>query len=70
MRKQPTLLVGGYIKTDLLDVNFIKALAIDAYTINTNTLFAKNIATASSAKRVEITSDLNNIRIFDASGNV
>lgn len=65
-----TLLVGGYIKTTLLDVDFIKALAIDSYNINSVNLTARNIATSASGKRVEITGGLNNIRIYDSAENV
>lgn len=70
MRNTNTLLVGGYIKTTLLDVAFIKALAIDSYIINSDILVSQNIATSDSGKRVEITAAMNNIRIYDASGNV
>ena len=70
MRNTNTLLVGGYIKTNLLDADFIKALAIDSYTINSVNLTARNIATSASGKRVEITAGMNNIRIYDASENV
>lgn len=70
MKNTNTLLVGGYIKTTLLDVDFIKALAIDSYTINSVNLTARNISTSASGKRVEITAAMNNFRIYDASENV
>lgn len=70
MEVKYTLSVGGYLKTTLLDTVFIKAQAVDAFTVNADSLTSRNIATASTGKRVEITALSNNFRIYDDSDNV
>lgn len=65
-----TVIEGGFLKTNLIDVDWLKATAINADYIESLELVSKIIRTANSGKRVEINDVTNNISIYDTNGKL
>lgn len=63
-----TVIVGGFIKTSLLDAAYIKSDIINADYIETLGLISNSIKTAASGKRVEILNSSNDIKFYDTGG--
>ncbi|MCF3107328.1 discoidin domain-containing protein [Niabella sp. CC-SYL272] len=64
-----TTTIGGYIKTVLLDVIWLKAQIITATNIEAVNATLKRIRTATTGRRVEILDTTNNVSIYDESNN-
>jgi len=66
-----TVIQGGKLTNTLIDTEFLKANVINAGYIQSLEIVSKSIRTANAGtKRVEITQETNNIRVYDASNNV